>query len=122
MRNCALSLNRGGQNESIMSSEHLSILRSLQHGDSFFPAGAIAMSGGLETLVDERRIDSAYASVARVDQVEVAGGVQEQTRRIADRGVGGGTAVPRKARCAVTDYRFDPAIRRDAPDALVAEV
>jgi len=44
-----------------MSSEHLSILRSLQHGDSFFPAGAIAMSGGLETLVDERRIDSAHA-------------------------------------------------------------
>ena len=41
-----------------MSSEYLSILRSLQHGDSFFPAGAIAMSGGLETLVDERRIDS----------------------------------------------------------------
>ncbi|MEO1841779.1 MAG: urease accessory protein UreF, partial [Pseudomonadota bacterium] len=41
-----------------MSGKHLSILRSLQHGDSFFPAGAIAMSGGLETLVDERRIDS----------------------------------------------------------------
>ena len=41
-----------------MNSEHLSILRSLQHGDSFFPAGAIAMSGGLETLVDEHRINS----------------------------------------------------------------
>ena len=41
-----------------MNSEHLSILRSLQHGDSFFPAGAIAMSGGLETLVDEHRVDS----------------------------------------------------------------
>ena len=61
MRDCALSLNRGGQNGSIMKSEHLSVLRSLQHGDSFFPAGAIAMSGGLETLVDERRIDSAHA-------------------------------------------------------------
>ena len=61
MHDCALSLNRGGQNGSTMSSEYLSILRSLQHGDSFFPAGAIAMSGGLETLVDERRIDSAHA-------------------------------------------------------------
>ena len=54
-------MNRDGQNGSIMSGKHLSILRSLQHGDSFFPAGAIAMSGGLETLVDERRIDSAHA-------------------------------------------------------------
>ena len=58
MRDCAHSSNRDGQNGSIMSSEHLSILRSLQHGDSFFPAGAIAMSGGLETLVDEHRINS----------------------------------------------------------------
>ena len=40
-----------------MNSEHLSILRSLQHGDSFFPSGAIAMSGGLETLVDEHRVN-----------------------------------------------------------------
>ena len=54
-------MNRDGQNGSIMSGKHLGILRSLQHGDSFFPAGAIAMSGGLETLVDERRIDSAHA-------------------------------------------------------------
>ena len=51
-------MNRDGQNGSIMSGKHLSILRSLQHGDSFFPAGAIAMSGGLETLVDEHRINS----------------------------------------------------------------
>ena len=51
-------MNQDGQNGSIMNDKHLSILRSLQHGDSFFPAGAIAMSGGLETLVDERRIDS----------------------------------------------------------------
>jgi len=58
LRDCALSLNRGGQNGSIMKSEHLSVLRSLQHGDSFFPAGAIAMSGGLETLVDEHRVNS----------------------------------------------------------------
>ena len=58
MQDCTLSLNRDGQNGSIMNSEHLSILRSLQHGDSFFPAGAIAMSGGLETLVDEHRINS----------------------------------------------------------------
>ena len=54
-------MNPDGQNGSIMSDKHLSILRSLQHGDSFFPAGAIAMSGGIETLVDERRIDSVQA-------------------------------------------------------------
>jgi urease accessory protein len=51
-------LNRDEQNGSIMSGKHLSILKSLQHGDSFFPAGGIAMSGGLETLVDEHRINS----------------------------------------------------------------
>ena len=51
-------MNRDGQNGSIMSGKHLSILKSLQHGDSFFPAGGIAMSGGLETLVDEHRINS----------------------------------------------------------------
>jgi|TARA_B110000971_G_scaffold221701_1_gene270017 urease accessory protein len=39
-------------------SEHIDILRSLQHSDSFFPAGATAMSAGLETLVDEGRISS----------------------------------------------------------------
>lgn len=37
------------------------ILRSLQHSDSFFPSGAIALSGGLETLVNEARIDSRSA-------------------------------------------------------------
>ena len=51
-------MNRDEQNGSIMSGKHLSILKSLQHGDSFFPAGGIAMSGGLETLVDEHRINS----------------------------------------------------------------
>ena len=51
-------MNRDEQNGSIMSGKHLGILKSLQHGDSFFPAGGIAMSGGLETLVDEHRINS----------------------------------------------------------------
>ncbi len=37
---------------------------SLQHSDSFFPSGAIAMSGGLETLVNEERVTSP-------DQVEM---------------------------------------------------
>ena len=37
---------------------------SLQHADSFFPSGAIAMSGGLETLVNEERVTSS-------DQVEM---------------------------------------------------
>ncbi len=33
-------------------------LLSLQHADSFFPSGAIALSGGLETLVNEERVTS----------------------------------------------------------------
>ena len=31
----------------------------LQHGDSFFPSGAVSFSWGLETLVDDGRVDSA---------------------------------------------------------------
>ncbi len=34
------------------------ILLSLQHGDSFFPSGAIAVSAGLETMVNEDRVRS----------------------------------------------------------------
>ena len=40
------------------SAERLALL---QHGDSFFPSGAIAFSFGLETLCEDRRIDSAPA-------------------------------------------------------------
>ena len=36
-------------------------LALLQHGDSFFPSGAISFSFGLETLSEDRRIDSAAA-------------------------------------------------------------
>ena len=36
-------------------------LTLLQHGDSFFPSGAISFSFGLETLSEDRHIDSAAA-------------------------------------------------------------
>lgn len=39
-----------------MMSEINDILLSLQHSDSFFPGGAIAMSSGLETLIEEERV------------------------------------------------------------------
>ncbi len=44
--------------------ENGDILLSLQHADSFFPSGATAMSGGLETLVNDGRVTSS-------DQVEM---------------------------------------------------
>ena len=37
----------------------IDVLRALQHGDSFFPAGAIAMSAGLETLVNDDVVSTA---------------------------------------------------------------
>jgi len=36
----------------------LSLLAALQHGDSFFPSGAVAFSAGLETLAGEGRLSS----------------------------------------------------------------
>ena len=39
-------------------------LLSLQHADSFFPSGVVAVSGGLETLVNEGRVTSS-AQVAQ---------------------------------------------------------
>jgi urease accessory protein len=37
----------------------LSLLSALQHGDSFFPSGAVAFSAGLETLAGEGRLSTA---------------------------------------------------------------
>ena len=41
-----------------MDSDFSSFLRSLQHADSFFPSGTVAMSAGLEALCDEGVVSS----------------------------------------------------------------
>ncbi len=41
-----------------MDSDCSSFLSSLQHADSFFPSGTVAMSGGLEALCDEGVVSS----------------------------------------------------------------
>jgi len=46
-----------------MNTNSNDVLLALQHGDSFFPCGAIAMSAGLETLVSDGTVQTA-------DQVE----------------------------------------------------
>lgn len=38
--------------------DHAGLLASLQHGDSFFPSGAVSFSWGLETLQAEGRVTS----------------------------------------------------------------
>ena len=51
--------------------DHAALLASLQHGDSFFPSGAVSFSWGLETLQAEGRVTT-------VD--EVAAFVEDQLR------------------------------------------
>jgi len=46
-----------------MRTNSADVLKALQHGDSFFPAGTIAMSAGLETLVSDGAAQTA-------DQIE----------------------------------------------------
>ena len=42
-----------------MQKHSTDMLKALQHGDSFFPGGAIAMSAGLETLVSDDVVQAA---------------------------------------------------------------
>ncbi|MGD9536660.1 MAG: urease accessory protein UreF [Alphaproteobacteria bacterium] len=54
-----------------MPAETRALLAALQHGDSFFPSGAVAFSLGLETLRDDGRVADA-AGVERMLAEQIA--------------------------------------------------